>query len=113
MPTPADIATTWLPIAGGVCAVVAAVWRVYAGVNERIDLLTQRLGKLVETILMLQQAMAVSERDRAKLEGRIELLATELARAIAGMQQLTGSTDALWRTMEIVAPDQVRRRRGQ
>lgn len=116
--TAADLAQTWLPIAGAVVAAVGVIWRLavlHSTVQDAIAIigkLTDRSSKLAETVILLQQMLAVRERDQARLEGKIELLTATLTTTAGELRQVVGSTDALWKVVGQIAPDQVRIRRG-
>lgn len=128
------VADIWLPIAsavgaflaftGGICwflirhghkivSTQAAQVKSVTELTKIVGKLSDRVTRLSETNILLQQGLQIREKDHARLEGKLEMVTTSLVDAVGHLRQLTGSTEAMWDVMAAVAPEHVRRRNGQ
>jgi len=117
----------WLPVIiflGSAFSIVAAfVWRYYqirthqtqiiaalTEVKNAIKTLADRQTKTSNIVIQLEADFRALNRDGSKLEGKVEILAKTLTDSICTMQAVSGSLDAVWRTLQVLNPDKVPRR---
>jgi len=115
--------TPWMELAGilgtGLLAFGSMWWKFavwlkakedfQALANEQIKLLLES-SKMAGTALnTLTLKIEEREKDLIKLEGALEVQRKDMIGVITSLQKTAGSLDALWRTLETISPEKIRR----
>lgn len=91
-------------------AKTAARYEVEFGVLK--DAVAKNIGrqeKLVDMVTTLVVKIDEREKDTTRLEGALELQRRDMMEVVKGLHQATSSLDAMWRTLQTMFPDRVRK----
>lgn len=102
---------------GGVGALWWKITRAFAragidieGMKAGMDKMAHTTLELTKAVVQLSTKLDEREKDIYKLEGSLDGQRKDMLQVISGLQQATGSLDALWRTLQKLYPDKVPQR---
>ncbi len=81
--------------------------------HEQGNAFARDIAQLEKTIATLSAIMHEREKDLSRVEGQIEQLGAVVVKQVATMQGVLSSTEALWRTLHTLHPQQVPKRASE